>query len=510
MKCPHVVLRLALLVFPLVLGACVTPAITPSHQPDQWQRIQTQHFELATDLAPEAAKRAAISLERNRAAILAAAWGKGSDARITSPAAVVVLADRLQFYHYGERQFVGLYSSSPRPTIFLAGAPEVWEAGTAADDSTTSVLRHELVHQIAGGIYGRQPRWFAEGLAQFLETIVISEDGTTAIMGRLNLVALRKYKTQRNASVRDALGWKSDSDQDPATLHSLYGLSWLLVHWLYNTQSADFAAYQVKLAKGVDPAVAWNASFPTLLGKDLDRELQQYAKFGKFVDVPVALQAVSTEQIFKPITEADIGGILAQLAWSSSRIRGSADLKQEARKEIDRALTLEPGSTLALRLLRIEQNVPASDAVARLRQQVARRADDGEAWLLLGELLGDAEVGEQEQALRRAVALLPRSARAYNALAWMLLGTKRAEAALPLATKAALLAPWDAAVLDTYAAALFAVGRCPDALEMQKRAVDLVPESTDREGMLPYTTHVMEYDKVCGTSARAGTAPRDP
>jgi tetratricopeptide (TPR) repeat protein len=271
----------------------------------------------------------------------------------------------------------------------------------------------------------------------------------------------------------------------------------LLVHWLYNTQPDAFAAYQVKLTKGVDPTVAWSDSFQALAGKDLDQEIQQYTKFGKFTDVPVPIKGVTAEQAKKPITEADIGAILAQLASTAGTLRNDAALKQEARQEIDHALTLEPGNTLALRLLRLETKVPEADVLARLRQQVARRPDDGEAWLMLGELLDMEAAAEREAALRRAVALMPRSARAYKGLAWMLVSTKRAEEALPLATKAAMLSPWDAPVLDTYAATLFAVGRCPDALNMQKRAVDLVPESADRGSLLPFATKVAEYSKAC-------------
>ena len=69
------------------------------------------------------------------------------------------------------------------------------------------------------------------------------------------------------------------------------------------------------------------------------------------------------------------------------------------------------------------------------------------------------------------------------------------------------LAPWDALILDTYAATLFAVARCPDALTMQKRAADLAPEWAAHESVLPITAKVAEYSSVCGAQAAAPEPP---
>ena len=78
----------------------------------------------------------------------------------------------------------------------------------------------------------------------------------------------RGRDSQDGASRRREIGevvlaWKSDS----------VAVSWLLVHWLYNTQPDAFAAYQVKLAKGVDPTVAWPDS--------MQGGLEQGAKRGR-------------------------------------------------------------------------------------------------------------------------------------------------------------------------------------------------------------------------------------
>lgn len=485
----------------LLVASCVPQPVAPERANERWSRWQSDHFDLSTDLPPEEARKAAESLELTRTALLSAAWGRAADGRITARTSVVVFREQLDFEHYATYRLGGLFSTTLRPTIFIWGAPDRWEKRTVVnDESTTSVLRHELVHRLAAGIYGRQPRWFAEGLAQFLETMSVSEDGKTATLGRVNLVALHAYQTARAARVADALAWSSISATDEATTHSLYGVSWLLVHFLYNTQGEAFASFQTKLAQGKEPDVAWAESFPGVTPEQLDERINHYARFGKFAEVEAPLVKSPSAIATRTITAADVLAIRAQLAFTVSGFR--PEMKAEAKQEAERALTLEPGNTVALRLSWLENPAAKKDAVAHLKAQVAKRPDDGDAWMLLGATLEHGATAEREAALRKAITLLPRSAEAYNDLAWELVTTERGEAALPFASKAVLLAPWSAPVVDTYAATLFAVGRCPDALVAQRRALDLVAETAGQGEALPYAEHLGRYTKVCGAEAR--------
>jgi Protein of unknown function (DUF1570) len=488
----------------VVVSACAPLPVAPEHANERWVRLQTEHFDLSTDLPAEEARRAAETLEQTRNALLSAAWSRASDSRITSRTSVVVLRDKLDLDHYAPH-YDGIFSGLVRPTIFTSGTPDRWvRRTTVADESTTSVLRHELVHRLAAGIYGRQPRWFAEGLAQFLETIVIAEDGKTATLGRVNLVAFAKYRDARNARVADALAWKGDGGQDEATIQSLYGLSWLLVHFLYNTQGDAFAAFQTRLAQGADPTSAWRDSFPSLDVASLDEAIHHYARFGTFAEVPRPIAPITPTVAARPITAADVLAIRAQLATTAAAMRGSPALRAEARRDVAQALALEEGNTLALALRRSEADAPPAAYVPLLRAQVRRRPDDGDAWLLLGRSLmdvpGPEAEEEREAALRRSIVLLPRSAEAHAALAQALVRAGRSEAALPFATKAALFAPWSAAVLDTHAAALFGVGRCPDALLTERRAIDLDTENARlaRGPGSSFAAALARYERACG------------
>jgi tetratricopeptide (TPR) repeat protein len=116
------------------------------------------------------------------------------------------------------------------------------------------------------------------------------------------------------------------------------------------------------------------------------------------------------------------------------------------------------------------------------------------------------EGAEAEAAYRKAIALLPGDATAYNDLAWFLAQSGRGAEALPMATKAAYLAPWDPNVLDTYAACLFLVGRCSDALRWERRAIDFIPEHFRNAVTLqPFTSALDHYERSCSSNDAAET-----
>ncbi|MDB4943241.1 MAG: hypothetical protein JWP97_2775 [Labilithrix sp.] len=461
-------------------------------------RIETEHFELSTDLPPGEAKRAAEALERMRLALLAVAWNRPADQlRITSRTAVVVLRDQQDFRHYSRERFAGLYSGGPRPMIFLYGPPDAWEASSPSGKGKTSVLLHELTHHLAAGLYGRQPHWFSEGLAQFLETMRISEDGKEATFGGVNLDAFAGYRSQRS-SVRDVLAWRLGADDDMDRLRARYGVSWLLLHFLFNVEPAALAELQSRLAAGMDPSRAWSETFPKEATIELDARLDQYWRHGTMTKFTRPLPSVAVATVTRPITAADVLAIRARLAFTGALENGNEELAAEGFEEARQALVLEPGHAIALRLLlRGEEHLSLADMVDRLRRQVAQRAEDGEAWLMLSEV-ADRDSPEQEAAARRAVVLMPRNAYAYGNLARLLVDTKRSEAALPFATKAALLAPWSRAALTTYAATLFAVGRCTDALRTHQRAIDVSAEGVSRRDMMQLEARLTDYTTACG------------
>jgi tetratricopeptide (TPR) repeat protein len=498
---------LSLLAVSLVLGcgsskgSAVHSAESPkaaavaSDEP-KWIRIQSEHFDLSTDLEESDAFRAAEALENERSAIISALW-HGNSERAATRTSAVVFQDGLEFAQFFDG-VTALFVALPRPTVILWGKPEHWKSTTGVTaDATSSVLRHELTHRLASSLFAQQPKWFAEGLAQFVETLTVSADGKTATLGEADPEALNNYWRFRTG-VSDALEWKSIAGVGGEKLQGLYGVSWLLVHYLVDKRSDGFEAFQRALASGVDPNEAWKNEFGSLRPIDLDRELREYAQRRSFkkVVIPIELRAVQPAKR-TAISEAEVHAIRAQVALVAAGTGVRQDLIEEANKEIERAVALEPANALAVRLLLLMgKQSHVGDLGPRLRTQIAKRPDDGDAWLLLAEF---GEPAERETAARKAVALMPDNPDACIVLANHLAATGRADEALPLATKAATLAPWNVRAHDAIAAALFGAGRCPDAIRAESQAIEVLPEAQSRSSTALELRRKLEgYRRACG------------
>jgi tetratricopeptide (TPR) repeat protein len=466
-----------------------------------WREVRTPHVVVQTDLVSADARRAALAVERTRAAMLATAWG---GARLSQPEhiEVVVFSDGLDFEHHFGRNVGGVFAHGGYPPrAVLYGPPERWERrATLALEESTSVLRHELAHHLAAYVYRRQPRWFSEGLAQFLETIRVSEDGRSALLGAINPDALRSYNAYRTLTVADALAWGGKLDaRDEGATAGLYGLSWLIVHWLYNVHPKELGTFQSLLARGIDPDKAWKVAFGSLALEGIDAELNTYARHGSYAEFTGAIAVPDSDAVERPLGSADVHAIRAGVALIAARMRtDAAPHRAEAEKELGLALGEDPGNVRALRLL--GDRVPEGAA----RRAVAAHPDDGLAWLSLAESLHAAgDAAERERAYRRASELLPDHPGPFNALAIGLLRQDRPKEALPLASTAVQLAPWEPAFLETLATALAALGRCSEAAVTGARALDGLLEGASPAVVQQYRAHVDTLREKC----RPGSEP---
>jgi tetratricopeptide (TPR) repeat protein len=467
-----------------------------------WTEVQTAHITLRTDLDADDARRAALTVENTRAALLAGAWPA---AKLLQPERieVVVFAKEGDFLRYFGRGFVGIFvHGSYPPTAFLYGPPEKWEHRmTLSREETTSVLKHELTHHLAAYFYRRQPRWFSEGLAQYLETIRFSEDGKTATLGDINLQAVSDYNLTRNTSlgVADVLAWggKLDANDEVATSR-LYAVSWLLVHWMSNTHPQEYERFQMLLAKGIDPDKAWKAVFPNLAPRDIDRQLHDYVEHGDYHFYVVAIPPPEGTVRLRPMTSAEVHAIRAKAdIVGAINVMDGAAQAADAQVELRAALAEDPGNVRALRLKMGLVKPDERAALGRLASQT--HPEDGLAWLTLAETLpATADNAEERfQAYKKATTLLPDNPVAFNNLAWMYVQKGQPQEALPLAVTAVRMAPWDSAFLDTLAMALAGVHRCSEAAATEARAADLLPERTSAALRAGYAGRLVGFQKEC-------------
>jgi Flp pilus assembly protein TadD len=140
--------------------------------------------------------------------------------------------------------------------------------------------------------------------------------------------------------------------------------------------------------------------------------------------------------------------------------------------------------------------------LAAARALVRARPDEGRAWTFLAaELERDPSARDERlAALEKAVGLTPDDAVALNNLAWE--KVKRGDPAmgLKLAARAVRIAPWSPSMLDTYAAALFKVGRCSEARANQERAVSLLHDEVSSETRQELLAALVQYRSRCPAS----------
>jgi tetratricopeptide (TPR) repeat protein len=489
-RAPAVLLSIAL----GLSGGCATSTRVfrcPAHGGPAWRALVSDHFVLRTNLSAADAGALVARFERMRAAVAAALPGAPA-----MPGRVEVIAfrsgaDYASFAPDGARGYY-LRSEGGPPRIVMAG-------GLAA--SERALLAHELTHHFLAGALKRQPRWFAEGLASYMESL-----GDDAPTGELVVGAPPPERLSRvrraPVPVRELLRWDGTAPSRDASL-ARYASSWLLVHWLTHERPVALAALGARLAEGDAPADAWRVALPDcdpdLPGalERLDAELARYAR-GELairrqtVEVPAAVGYFES-----PVPAAEVHAIRLAL-WGIGPSKG----KPQLRAEVQDALGDDPGHPIALRY---KAALDGFGALRLARGSVAAHPDDPRAWTFLAEALeGWPGTGdEREAAYRRAAELAPENPATLFNLAIQLLASGRSGEALPHARRAAELAPWSPPILAGYAAVLSDLGQCAAAIAVQQHASDALPETATGEARRAFAEQLDGYAHQCRAAAEA-------
>jgi hypothetical protein len=497
-------MRARLVVLAACALGCASVAAPPkappgSSVPAPWHTVRTPHFVVFAELDARTAVRAAQALEDARDALIAAAWPK-LDFSNLEPTEVYVLADHSEFGRVFGRSVAGVHDGGAVvPRVFLSGPPETWDRVADPRFAAASLLRHELAHQLASLVYRRQPRWFAEGLAQFLATVVYAANHATVLMGTPNLESLERYRQQPAVTVRKLFAWERAGRGKPlAAFAKFYGLSWLLVHWLYNSRAEAFTRFQHELALGTAPEQAWEVAFPGFDLEGIDDELWRYSRHGeyKLITVPVPRSSRAFRAV--ALSAAEAHACRAEAASVATRVdKGrKGELLAEARTETLAARALDPAN---LRALSATIDPDPLDLAMRAQRALAAHPEDPRAHLLMARAQEAKEPHgpAAEASLRRAVALAPQDAGALEALARLLVKSGHPAAAIGFAMRAARRSPWSESALDTYARALFLTGSCPQALELQRR-ITVTDRPSEDEDDVRLLSHLAEYEAKCG------------
>lgn len=449
----------------LLLVGCATAPIAPGAG---WSQITSAHFEVLTDLGPDAAKEATLDLERYRAALLAR-W-KHPELMAGAKARMVIYADPSTFRERGAREFLGFFRTG-------RGAPLLVEARQGFTEEGLGLAKtnaHELAHEIDDAILMRQPRWLAEGLATYLSTVSVA-DGK-AVFGRGQIDFVQMAHVFKPLTVEELFGWDAlDVSKMPeGQLDRHYVWSWAWVTYLESQRRPQFDDFLARLARAEEPRQAFTAAFGAL--DDAKTALAVRDLLTRILPTEeVPLPEIPTAVAIRPLTPAEFH-VMEATVWQAAPGTWTRDeATRFARGELSQALASEPRNVEALALA--AQIGPEGERIARARALTQASPDDGGAWLILADALGTGldTRDERGHAFGQALAHAGDNAYVLTRVSDHIL-TGNPSLALELSTRAVKLAPYDLRNVELLAFAEAANGLCAQAKRDGTRTLDLMPE----------------------------------
>jgi tetratricopeptide (TPR) repeat protein len=483
---------LALLV--LVCG-CATFQVAGFSSHNTWSIVTTTHFVVYTDLDERTAGKAAAELEATRDVLISATW-PGSSWGQLARTHVYVLATGDEYQRIFGPDLHGLFAPGQRPALYIHAPVDAWSSKSELLPNTpVAALRHEMAHQLVAAAVGPAPIWLEEGLAQFLETARVADDGRSLVLGGTNRRSRSHFLSNPGVTLRSTLAWKEPAfGLSDSKLTGLSGTSYVFVHWLFTQRTEAFARYLRALSEHVDPKKAWDAAFAEFDPDVVGQTLVEYAR-GELPSIRRSFSPGAASIEIRGLDGPDARVARAQTLYAAARFASgsvASELEAQARREVKDAREAAPTLVEALAL---DTSSPGSERLLFAHEAAVRAPQDPRVFALIGSL--SPNFVDQEQAYRRALALHTEDPKIFNDFALLLLSRDRTKDALPIVEEALRRAPDDLDIIDTYADTLFRLRRCSDALQQQLRALHRAREA-DR-GSLRRMTQLYEQRKVtCG------------
>jgi hypothetical protein len=277
----------------LVLAACgaAVPPV-PSKGGPAWIELESEHFTLWTDAGAARGRELVREMEYLHQIVYGVAFPGAPTAGRTFAFA---LRDKYEVGAYLPEQF----QAWSLPLDSPVGVPMIVFAADT-NDSDGHVVTHELTHVISHVVVRQQPSWFAEGIAQFFETVQLDTSKAVVEVGEPLKHQVQAVRHMSLVPGDQLFACKQTNCRDDR----FYMTSALLFAFLANTRPADLLKYEDRLAAG--SAAAWSEVFPDLPAPVLDRELRTWAIQGKhrIWHFNVKLDTVAIRE--RTLTDADV------------------------------------------------------------------------------------------------------------------------------------------------------------------------------------------------------------
>lgn len=354
-------LALALALAAVACGPAIPPV--PSKGGPAWRELTSEHFTLWTNASVGRARELIRDMEDLRHIVIGIGFRGGGAGRVL----VIALRDDDEVRAYtGEFRAMASDANSHinQPLILLSA------------EAHQEIVAHELTHTISFTVLREQPRWFAEGLAKYFETIQIDRERGKVDLGRAPTYRGDPMVMSRLMAFRQLVA----CDDLRCTDRHFYAAAWALFTYLRNVKQADVSSY---------PQLVASANLD-----ELEAEVKRWLVSGSHTvlhyDVRLPTYAVTEREL----GDADVYAARALLRLE---FQGREDL---AKADATAALAVEPTHVLANV---VAAKVSAPVTAERARAIATAHPTDWRAWLLVAMALRQGD--EAREALQRSCEL---------------------------------------------------------------------------------------------------------
>ncbi|MDB5703970.1 MAG: hypothetical protein JWN66_1086 [Sphingomonas bacterium] len=306
-------------VFGMLAGVALSAA-APVHA--SWLEARTDHFIVDIDADEPNAREYATKLERFDAA-LRTLYGVADDpARRSNPLRVFALRPALFQRVCGCTSVLGYYD--PRAggsVIFSSYLPDIDQKAPPGSLSPRAVMLHEYSHHFMYSNYpNAYPLWYSEGFAEFNANVQFNADNSMTV----GLPANYRYYALHNGNtelpVKELLNPSPDTLRDGFAVDRIYGLGWLLTHYLTldPARKGQLDTYLALLNKGKPSVEAATMAFGDI--RALYHDLFNYLRANKLAPplrVPAPTHAIAVT--ITPLSEG-AGAMMPVHARSASGV----------------------------------------------------------------------------------------------------------------------------------------------------------------------------------------------
>lgn len=320
-------MRGLLLVFVAACGAAIPPV--PGKGGPAWLALTSEHFVVWTDAGEARARVLVREIEHLRQVVVGTAF-RGAESSMKT--FVIALRDDDERGAFIPDPFSAL--ASP-PDGNLLKQPVIVLSASSNLEASDRIEAHELVHAISHAIIRHQPRWFAEGMAKYYETVEIG-DGT-ADLGRAPTNRGEPMMIHHLEPLATIFACATLQCTDSA----FYATAWALFTYLTNVHPDVLAHYESVLAETGDDPRARQEAFAGMSMDQLTLDMNDWLAHGthRVLHFNVSLQ--EPHVAVRVLGDADVYAVRAFMTFE---FLGNHD---RVRRDLAAARAIDPNNPLA-------------------------------------------------------------------------------------------------------------------------------------------------------------------